>query len=351
MKIGWFAMLVLILAVMGSTAAQGEPITITLVTHDSFNVSETVLNAFQESSGIRVEILRSGDAGTMVNQTILSIGNPLGDVLFGVDNTFLGRALDADIFAPYESPLLEKVDAVFQVDPEHRVTPIDYGDVCLNYDVTYFDAAGLSIPSTLEALTQPEYADLLAVQNPATSSPGLAFLLTTIAHFGTEGDYTYLNYWQDLVKNGVYIADDWSDAYYGQFSGSTGSEGSRPLVVSYASSPPAEVFFSETPTDTAPTASIIADGMCFRQIEFAGILKGTDQPEAAQQFIDFLLSIPFQEDVPLQMFVFPVNREATLPEVFTTFAQIPEQPVTMGIDEINTNREKWIQEWTETVLR
>jgi thiamine transport system substrate-binding protein len=121
--------------------------------------------------------------------------------------------------------------------------------------------------------------------------------------------------------------------------------------VSYASSPPAEVFFSETPTDTAPTASIIADGMCFRQIEFAGILKGTDQPEAAQQFIDFLLSIPFQEDVPLQMFVFPVNREATLPEVFTTFAQIPEQPVTMSIDEINTNREKWIQEWTETVLR
>jgi thiamine transport system substrate-binding protein len=351
MKIRWFAALVLLLAISGPAAAQEEADTITLVTHDSFNVSETVLNAFQESSGIRVEILRSGDAGTMVNQAILSIGNPLGDVLFGVDNTFLGRALDADIFTPYESPLLDKVDAAFQVDPEHRVTPIDYGDVCLNYDVAYFEVAGVSVPSTLEELAQREYADLLAVQNPATSSPGLAFLLTTIAHFGTEGDYTYLNYWQDLVTNGVYIADDWSDAYYGQFSGSTGSEGSRPLVVSYASSPPAEVFFAETPTDTAPTAAIVADGMCFRQIEFAGILKGTDQPEAAQQFIDFLVSIPFQEDVPLQMFVFPVNSDATLPEVFVTHAQVPEQPVMMGIDEINANRETWIQEWTETVLR
>ncbi|MBL8156398.1 MAG: thiamine ABC transporter substrate-binding protein, partial [Anaerolineae bacterium] len=279
MKVRWFAALVLLLAISTSAVAQNEPVTITLVTHDSFNVSEEVLNAFQESNGIRVEILRSGDAGTMVNQAILSIGNPLGDVLFGVDNTFLGRALDADIFTPYESPLLDTVDAAFQVDPEHRVTPIDYGDVCLNYDVAYFEVAGVGVPSRLEALTQPEYADLLAVQNPATSSPGLAFLLTTIAHFGTEGEYTYLDYWQDLVKNGVYIADDWSDAYYGQFSGSTGSEGSRPLVVSYASSPPAEVFFAETPSDTAPTASIIAEGMCFRQIEFAGILKGTDQPE------------------------------------------------------------------------
>lgn len=351
MKVRWLAVLVLLLAITAPTAAQNEPVTITLVTHDSFNVSEAVLNTFQESSGIRVEILRSGDAGTMVNQTILSIGNPLGDVLFGVDNTFLGRALDADIFMPYESPLLDKVDAAFQVDPEQRVTPIDYGDVCLNYDVAYFEVAGLSVPSTLEALAQPDYADLLAVQNPATSSPGLAFLLTTIAHFGTEGDYTYLNYWQDLVKNGVYISDDWSDAYYGQFSGSTGSEGSRPLVVSYASSPPAEVFFAEAPTDTALTGSIIADGMCFRQIEFAGILKGTDQPEAAQQLIDFLLSVPFQEDVPLQMFVFPVNGEATLPEVFVTHAQIPANPVTMDIDEIDANREKWIQEWTETVLR
>jgi thiamine transport system substrate-binding protein len=351
MKIRWFAALVLLLAISGPAAAQEEADTITLVTHDSFNVSETVLNAFQESSGIRVEILRSGDAGTMVNQAILSIGNPLGDVLFGVDNTFLGRALDANIFTPYESPLLDKVEVDFQVDPDHRVTPIDYGDVCLNYDVAYFEVAGVSVPSTLEELTKPEYADLLAVQNPATSSPGLAFLLTTIAHFGTEGDYTYLNYWQDLVTNGVYIADDWSDAYYGQFSGSTGSEGSRPLVVSYASSPPAEVFFAETPTDVAPTASISADGMCFRQIEFAGILAGTDQPEAAQEFIDFLLSIPFQEDIPLQMFVFPVNSDATLPEVFVKHAQVPEQPVTMGIDEINANREKWIQEWTETVLR
>lgn len=330
---------------------QGNSTHLILVTHDSFAVSEKVLNAFEEESDISVEILRSGDAGTMVNQSILSKGNPLGDVMFGVDNTFLGRALENDLFVPYESPLLEKVSVAFKLDSENRVTPIDYGDVCLNYDVEYFEENNLAIPQKLEDLTSPEYKSLLVVQNPATSSPGLAFLMTTIAQFGTTGDYTYLNYWLDLMKNDVYVSENWSDAYFAQFSGASGSEGTHPLVVSYASSPPAEMFFMETPPETAPTASITADGMCFRQIEFVGILKGTQNLEAAQKFVDFMLSIPFQEDMPLQMFVFPVNEEAKLPQVFTEYAAIPENPVVMDIEEINANREQWLQEWTETVLR
>ncbi len=342
--------LLLFLLLILPAQTQDAPI-LTLVTHDSFNVSEAVLNEFQDATGITVQILRSGDAGTMVNQSILSKENPLGDVLFGVDNTFLGRALEAELFEPYRSPELAQVDEAFQLDPEHRVTPVDFGDVCLNYDVGYFEAAGLDVPASFEELAQPEYNGLLAVQNPATSSPGLAFLLATITHFGEEGDYTYLDFWADLVANDVFISDDWSDAYYNQFSGSTGSAGTRPLVVSYASSPPAEVFFQEPQPDTAPTGSVIADGMCFRQIEFVGILKGTSNLEAAQQWVDFMLSRTFQEDMPLQMFVFPVRGDAALPEVFEAFATIPERPAEMTFDEINTNRERWIQEWTETVLR
>ena len=331
--------------------AQGESNTLTLVTHDSFAVSENVLAQFEEETGITVEILRSGDAGTMVNQAILSKENPQGDVLYGVDNTFLSRALNADLFIPYESPLLADVPEEFILDPEHRVTPVDYGDVCLNYDVSYFEENALPVPESLADLTDPRYKGLLVVENPATSSPGLAFLLTTVAGFGAEGDYTYLDYWADLVENDVLIANDWTDAYFGQFSGSTGSEGTRPLVVSYASSPPVEVYFMETLPETPPTASIVADGMCFRQIEFVGILDGTDNPEAARQFVDFMLSVPFQEDMPLQMFVYPVNSEAELPDVFVEFSAVPENPVYMDIDEIDANREEWIQAWTETVLR
>lgn len=342
--------LFLILAVM-PTLAQDAAVKLTIVTHDSFNVSEDVLNQFQQESGITVEILKSGDAGTMVNQAILSKENPLGDVMYGVDNTFLGRALEADIFVPYESAGLENVAEEFKLDPDNRVTPVDYGDVCLNYNIGYFEENGLAVPETLRDLTKPEYKSQLVVENPATSSPGLAFLMATVNAFGETGDYTYLDFWSDLVANDVYISDDWSDAYFGQFSGAAGSEGTRSLVVSYASSPPAEVFFMETPPESAPTASVVAAGTCFRQIEFVGILKGTKNEEAAQKFVDFMLSIPFQEDMPLQMFVFPVNTEAELPDVFVQYAAVPEEPVTLPSEDINANREQWIQAWTETVLR
>lgn len=339
----------LLLAVLAPVTAQDQ--TVVLVTHDSFSVSEDVLAQFEEETGIAVEILRSGDAGSMINQSILSRSNPLGDVLFGIDNTFLSRGLDNDLFVPYESPLLEAVPEEFILDPEHRVTPIDYGDVCLNYDAAYFEANDLPLPESLADLTDPTYEGLLVVQNPATSSPGLAFLLATVGVFGTEGEYTYLDFWADLVENEVKVVDGWETAYYGDFSGAAGSEGTYPLIVSYASSPPAEVYFSETPPETAPTASVTAPGTCFRQIEFAGILSGTEKEAEAQQLIDFMLSEAFQEDLPLQMFVFPVNPEAELPEVFEEYAEVAQEPVQVDSAEIDAQREEWIQAWTDTVLR
>lgn len=319
---------------------------VTVVTHDSFNVSEDVLKTFEAETGLKVEILQLGDAGTLTNQAVLSADNPLGDVIFGIDNTFLGRALEGDIFEPYTSPALENIPEEFQVD--ERVTPINYGDVCLNYDIAYFEENDLEIPDSLTDLIEVMYQELLVIENPATSSPGLAFLLATIAQFGTEGDYTYLDYWQDLVDNGALVVEDWTTAYYGEF---TLAGGDRPLVVSYASSPPVEVLFADPPVDSALTGSVVGDGTCFRQIEFAGVLKGTDNLEGAQKFIDFLLSKEFQEDIPLQMFVFPVNPDAELPELFVEYAAIPENPARMTIDEIDAGREDWIRAWTEAVLR
>lgn len=332
------------------TSRAQETTTLTIVAHDSFAYSESIMQGFTNETGIAVEVLRIGDAGALVNQSVLSRNTPLGDVLFGVDNTFLGRALEGDLFIPYQSPALENVPEAFQLDDKYRVTPIDYGDVCLNYDAEYFASNDLALPETLAALTEPEYAGLLIVQNPATSSPGLAFLIATIAQFGEEGDYPYLDYWADLVANDVAIAADWTDAYYAQFSGAAG-EGDRPLVVSYASSPPAEVYFADPAPETPPTGAITTPGMCFRQIEFVGILDGTANEAAAQQFIDFLLSVEFQEDMPLQMFVFPVNEAAALPDVFTEYAAPVGEPVTVDPLVIDASREEWIEAWTEVVLR
>jgi thiamine transport system substrate-binding protein len=319
------------------------------MTHDSFDVSEEVIAAFQESCGCEVQFLRSGDTGLMLNQALLSKDNPLADVIYGVDNTFLSRALAGDILEPYESPALADIPDDLKVDPSFRMLPVDYGDVCLNYDKGWFEEHDLAPPDDLPALTQPEYKGLTVVENPATSSPGLAFLLATVGRFGQEGDYTYLDYWADLRANDALVTDGWEDAYWGQFT--YASDGDRPIVVSYASSPPVEVHFAEEPFEEAPTGVVVVDGSCFRQIEFVGILKGTENRDLAEQWSDFMLGTTFQEDIPLKMFVFPANEKAELPDVFARFAEIPAKPVTVDPEAIETNREAWIEAWTRTVLR
>lgn len=341
----------LMLIVVTSAALAQEAERVVVLTHDSFAMTEEVLAAFEEHTGVTVEILRSGDAGQMVNQAILSKNNPLGDVLYGVDNTFLSRALDAEIFAPYESPELQYVNADFIPDDTYRVTPVDYGDVCLNYDIAYFEENDLRLPGSLSDLTLPEYEGLLVAENPATSSPGLAFLLATIAEYGVDGDFTYLDYWQELYDNDILVVDGWTDAYYGEFKVAGRDTGSRPMVVSYASSPPAEVIYGENPDAGAITGAIVDDNMCFRQIEYVGVLAGAANEGAARQFVDFMLSPAFQEELPLNMFVFPVRDDIMLPEVFAEHALIPENPAQVDPAEIEAKREEWIQAWMEVMLR
>ncbi|MFW5714517.1 MAG: thiamine ABC transporter substrate-binding protein [Brevefilum sp.] len=323
-----------------------EPRSLTVMTHDSFAVSEDVIAQFEAEQNATVNFVRSGDTGSALNQAILSKENPIADVFYGVDNTFLTRALEQGIFEPYESPRLADIPDEFKVDPDNHALPVDYGDVCINYDKAYLEENDLDVPISLEELTEPRYEGLLVTENPATSSPGLAFLMATIAQFGEDG---YLDYWSALDENGLVVVSDWETAYYSNFSGSTG-QGPQPFVVSYGSSPAAEVYFAEDPPEEAPTASIIGPNTCFRQIEFVGILDGTQNRDLAEAWVDFMLSVPFQEDIPLQMFVFPVNSEADLPQVFIDNVQIPDQPASLSIERINQNREEWIEAWTETVL-
>ena len=328
-------------------AENREPVTLRVMTHDSFRVSEALVAEFEQANHAKLVFLPGGDTGAALNKAILSKSAPQADVFYGVDNTFLSRALEEALFEPYASPLLETIPTEFKLDPDNRALPVDYGDVCINYDKAYFEEKGLALPGSLEALTDPAYKGLLVVENPATSSPGLAFLLATIDHFGEEG---YLAYWQQLRDNEVVVVNDWETAYYTNFSGSSG-RGPQPMVVSYGSSPPAEVIFAETPLTDAPTASIVAPDTCFRQVEFVGILAGTPQRALAEKFVDFMLSVPFQEDMPLQMFVFPVQPEAQMPEEFVKYAQIPEQPAALDPQVISDNRQAWIDAWRETVLK
>jgi thiamine transport system substrate-binding protein len=330
--------LVLGLALAATACSSGGPETLTLLTHDSFAISQSTLDAFTEETGIEVALLDGGDAGLMLAQAILTKDNPVADVIFGVDNTFLSRAVEEQITIPYAATALENLHPFTRLDDTNRFTPIDYGDVCLQYETAAFSDLD---PSDL--FYNPFFGDQLVVEDPSTSSPGLAFLLATIAAF-PDG---WQDYWTVLREEGVLVVPGWEEAYYGEFSGA--SDGDRSIVVSYASSPVAEVVFATEPIEEPATA--IVEASCFRQVEFAGILDGTDSRETAEQFIDFMLSARFQEDIPLNMYVFPALRSAVLPPVFREHAVIVDNPLSLDPALIAANRDRWIEEWTEIVLR
>jgi thiamine transport system substrate-binding protein len=246
---------------------------------------------------------------------------------------------------PYTSEALDGVSPDLVLDDEHRVTPIDHGAVCVNYDAEWFDAQAMAPPESLDDLRRPEYAELLVVENPAASSPGLAFVTATVAEYGEEG---WLEFWSDLADGGVTVASDWTEAYYGLFSGGSG-EGDLPLVVSYGSSPPAEVMEMDPLPEAGPTG--VVEATCVRQIEFAGVLSNAENPEGAQAFIDFLLGVEFQETIPMSLFVYPAVEEVALPEVFERFAVVPTDPYELDPATIAEGRDRWIDEWTDAVLR
>ncbi len=327
-------------------AYAGDKTELVVMTHDSFNISKNIIETFQKKNGITIKFLKAGDTGAALNKAILSKNNPMADIFYGIDNTFMSRALKADIFNVYSSPLLKDIPDHLRLDPSNRLLPVDFGDVSLNYDINWFNEKKIIPPATLEDLLKPEFKDLTIVLNPATSSPGLAFLLTTIGHFGETG---YLDYWKKLKGNGVLVTNGWEEAYWGHFTAA--SKGTKPIVVSYASSPAAEVFFSEKKLKKAPTMAITGSGTSFRQVEFVGILKGTKKRDAAEAFIDFVLDTDFQEDIPLKMFVFPANQRANLPAVFTKHSKIAVTPVNIPAKKIMENRELWVEEWTDAVLR
>lgn len=330
------------------SGGSSDAVTVTLVTYDSFpapdpeNPVHQALAEFTEQTGIAVEVLVAGDTGTMLAKAELTAGNPEGDVIWGIDSTFLSRAVDAGIFEPYAAAGRGEVpDEFLSLVPGDEATPVDFGDVCVNYDRAALDRLGVEPPDSFDDLADPTYASMLIVQDPAASSPGLAFLLATIAEFGDDGWQTY---WERLVDNDVEVVDSWTTAYYESFSLAGGD---RPLVVSYGSSPPFEVLFAAEPTDTAPTG--VVESTCFRQVEFAGVLAGTDAPDAARRLVDFLVSPRFQAEIPLNLFVFPANRSVPLDSVFVEHATIPAEPLALDPVAIGAGRATWIDEWTDIV--
>lgn len=328
-------------------AADATPGTVTLLAYDAFTPAEGIFDEFTEQTGATVRVVTGGDSGSVVNKAILTAGNPEGDVLWGVDNTLLSRAIADDVFEPYESPgLSAQSPDVTSLVPGHELTPVDTGDVCVNYDIAALEERGVPAPRSFEDLVDPRYRGMLVVQDPASSSPGLAFLMATVAAEGEDG---WEGYWSALRDNDVLVVDSWSDAYYSSF---TRSGGDRPLVVSYASSPPAEVLFADPPLpEGSPAPTGVVTATCFRQVEFAGILRGTRHRAEAEALIDFLIGTTFQSDLPLTQFVDPVNPDAKVPAAYSDYVVRPASSLALDPAVIDANRRDWLDRWTQIVLR
>ena len=321
------------------------PTTVRLLAHDSFSVSDELI-AELAAEGIALEIVSGGSGGEMTAAAVLTAGSPTADVMYGIDNTFVSRATSAGVFAPFTSSQLQYVQQPFRDDTQGGlITPIDYGDVCVNVDATWFADNGIEAPTTIEQLADPTYAGLLAVMDPATSSPGLAFLLATIARFGEDWPL----FWRALAENDVAIESSWTDAYVGQYTAG-GGDGTRPLVVSYATSPPAEIVYAGDPKPDKPRTTVMTDG-CYRQVEYAGVLAGTTNATAAGKVVDWLLSPGVQADIPLSMFVFPVREGVELPPVFADFAAVVDDPLSLPADEVAENLDGWLAQWGEVMGR
>ncbi len=325
----------------GASASAPAGGVVTVLTHDSFALSDDVLAAFGADTGYELRLIRQGDGGSLVNQLVLTKDAPLGDAVYGIDNTFAGRAVAAGVLTPYASPKLPADSAGLKADTGDALTPTDFGDVCVNADKAWFAAKNLALPVTLDDLTQPEYKDLLVVEDAASSTPGLAFLVGTI---GAKTPAGYLDYWGKLKDNGVKVVKDWSAAYYTEFTAG-GKGGTRPLVVSYASSPAATVT-----ADGKNSTTVSLNDTCFRQVEYAGVIKGAKNEAGAKAFVDWMLSERVQADIPGQMYMYPAVKSTELPAEWTTFAPLPSKPFTVPAADIAANRDAWIRAWSAKVV-
>lgn len=335
------------LALASLAAAPAAAQRVTLLTHDSFALPDALVTAFEDENGVELRLLAGGDAGAMVNRALLTAGRPIADALFGIDDALIAREGAPGLFEPYLADGIEAVPDELRFAGE-RLTPITVGYVAFNVDLAGLEERGLAVPEDLTDLTAPAYRGATVVPDPATSSPGLAFLLTTVARFGEGGDYDWLDYWAELRDADLRVVSGWSDAYYTAFSRYGGD---RPIVLSYATSPAAEVIFADAPLDASPTRTLLCDRCAWRQIEAAGVLAGAREPDAARALVDFLLSEEAQAAVPTAMFVYPARSDVPLPDEFESFAPRPDaaQTATLPAERIEAEQARWLEQWTRLV--
>ncbi len=315
---------------------KAPPTEVRLAVHKSFDLPQPLITKFEQENHAKVNVIKVGGGGELVNKLILSRAKPVADAVFGLDNTTSAKAREAGVLADNQ-PASAETDT-----PLYGALAVDYGYVTLNYDKAWFEKHRVPLPKSLDDLATPAYKNLLAVPSPATSGAGLGFLLANIQAMGEE---KALAWWGKMRANGVKVTPDWNAAYYTEFSQNGGA---RPLVVSYATSPAAEVFFSKGKYTEPPTGNLFLQGGVFRQVEGAAVLRGAEQPELAAKLVQYLQNGDVQKAIPEAMWVYPAVKGTPLPPSFKS-AEQPKFSNNPSEVDIQANRQRWVEGWLRVV--
>jgi len=323
-----------------------------ILTYDASGLSDELLSDFTATTGYEINLIKTGDVGSILNIMAQTKDAPQADLMLGLDNTFLAQAIQMGLLQSHMSNHGELLDSVKISYSGGLATPFDHGYVCLNYDSAVVDGVNMSVPTSLWNLTEEEWKGKVAIPSPLSSSPGRAFLTATVDYFANDVDNgtDYTDWWYEMEGNDLIITSGWSEAYETHYSGgygpwTDGHIGDANIVVSYCHSPGVEAFFGGNYTNSValnlPRAS-------FHQVEYTGIIAGAGDAQAAAAFIDYLLSEEVNANMPTQNSMYSVLKGQDLPETdgYRHHALIPEQPAEVTPTEIAEGLEDWLVEWS-----
>lgn len=331
----------------------GDDCVLTIVTYDIIAITDDVLNEFTNQTGVQVEMIRTDDAGGILEHLLLTKDNPQADLALGLDNTYLQTAFQFDLLAEHgaQIPVLDSKATIPYNG--NKAVPFDQGYICLNADTQALSENHISFPTTLEELTAPDWKGKTAFPSPVTSSPGRAFMVASIDYFEQQSsNTTAFDWWADMADNDAIFTTGWTEAYETHYTGgygiwNEGHIGDAWLTVSYCHSPGVEALYGGNSTISA---AVDIDFASFSQVEYAAPVNGGGSKNAVNAFIEFLLTDEVNTNMPENNLMYSVLEGKDLPETngYRYHSPVPSQPSTIEMDRIGQEMDDWLKDWRDS---
>ncbi len=304
-----------------------------IYTYSSFasGIAQKVLPIFEKQNNVKVKLLSFGDAGNVLARLILEKDQPKADVVIGLDQPLLKRAISEGLLIKFVPENISMIKNKELLDMRGYGIPFDYGAIALVYNTEKIN----NPPKSFKELLDERFKRKLVVQDPRTSSTGLSFMLWTVAVFGEDG---FLDYWKSLKNNILTITPGWDEAF------SMLETGEADIMVSYAT----DGAYSYHEYGSLKYLPVVMEEGAFVQIEYAAIVKGSKNIELAKKFIEFVLSKEFQSHVPLNQWMYPVV-EIELPKAYKYAPKI-DKVLPFDYSIFEQKGKDWLEKWAEVMI-